>query len=107
MICPRCNQELGEGVTECQVCQQARSSQGPPPVVLPLPWYFESSMLWFAILSAGPLALPLIWWHPRMSWFLKLVITILTVVFTWLAVLAIIWMCGAIMDQWRQIRYML
>ncbi len=44
-----------------------------------LPWYYKNSALVIAVLSVGPLALPLIWLHPKMALSRKLLWT--TVVF--------------------------
>ena len=49
-----------------------------------LPWYFRTSVIVIAILSVGPLALPLVWWHPTLKPAWKAGITLATLVLTWL-----------------------
>lgn len=40
------------------------------------PWYFKTSVLVVALLSVGPFALPLLWFNPRYSRTLKIVVTL-------------------------------
>ena len=61
----------------------------PPrlPVEL-LPWYFRTWLIVIAIGSVGPLALPLVWWHPKLKTGWKIAITVGTLVLTWLMYVA-------------------
>ncbi len=45
-------------------------------------WYFKTSVVVIALLSVGPLALPLVWFHPQYSRFVKILTTVITVVLT-------------------------
>lgn len=76
----------------------------PPP---PLKWYFQKAMVWFIMLSLGPLGLPLIWVHPRLKWPMKIFITLITVVLTWLLVVAMIWAWKFCWAQWEEIQMMM
>lgn len=51
------------------------------------PWYFKSSSVVVAFILVGPLALPMVWFHPRYSLTKKTVITIVTVILTYFTVL--------------------
>lgn len=51
-----------------------------------LPWYFQTSVMVIALLSVGPLALPAVWWHPKMRPVWKVIVTILTILLTWATV---------------------
>ena len=53
-----------------------------------LPWYFKNSTVWIAVLSFGPLALPLIWLHPRMTSSKKMLWTAVILVLTYFLVVA-------------------
>ncbi len=46
-------------------------------------WYFNTSVVVIALLSAGPLALPLVWWHPRYRRVVKIVVTVITLALTY------------------------
>ncbi|MGF1483492.1 MAG: hypothetical protein ACFBZ8_03915 [Opitutales bacterium] len=63
-----------------------------PPVIEPaeVRWYYEFSFVLVMLFSFGPLALPLIWWHPKLGRFMKLLISVVTVLLSIAAVWAII-----------------
>jgi hypothetical protein len=48
------------------------------------PWYFSNVFVIIMLLSIGPLALPLIWFHPTLSMKWKISITSLTLAATYL-----------------------
>ncbi len=79
----------------------------PPPAPQVLKWYFEKAMVWFMILSLGPLALPLVWFHPRLKWPMKFFITVVTVLLTWLLIAVLIWAWQFCWAQWEEIQMML
>jgi len=45
-------------------------------------WYFKTSVVVIALLSAGPLALPLVWFHPHYTRFAKILTTVITIILT-------------------------
>lgn len=53
----------------------------PKPV--PQKWYFKIKILVIALLIAGPLALPLLWFNPRIKKSHKIIWTIILLVFTY------------------------
>lgn len=48
-----------------------------------LPWYFKTSVIVVVFLSVGPLALPMVWFHPRYKLLTKVAVTVLTVAATY------------------------
>ena len=48
-----------------------------------VPWYFRTPVIVIALLSAGPLALPMVWWHPKLKMPMKVIISIGVCLFTW------------------------
>jgi hypothetical protein len=48
-----------------------------------LPWYYRKTFIVIAILSVGPLALPLLWLRPNTSRAWKIGLTAATLVLTW------------------------
>ena len=52
-----------------------------------LPWYFTKGSLITAFLVVGPLALPLVWLHPKMATSRKVVWTVVTLILTYFMVL--------------------
>ena len=60
----------------------------PPPAKIG--WYFQPCNLVISFLCVGPLMLPLIWWHPKMTRARKIALTVVVLVasliLTWLLV---------------------
>ena len=48
-----------------------------------LPFLFRNSVIVIAVLSVGPLALPLIWMHPKMSGSKKILWTVVILVLSY------------------------
>jgi hypothetical protein len=43
------------------------------------PWYFKTSSLIIVFLCIGPLALPLVWFNPRFSQKVKIIISVIVI----------------------------
>lgn len=83
--CPYCAEEIHEEAIKCKHCGEFLDGAGQSRVAgTKLPWYFRTWVIVVALGSVGPLALPMIWWHPRLTLAWKIAISAGTLVLTWL-----------------------
>jgi hypothetical protein len=83
--CPFCAEDIQDEAIKCKHCGEFLDGRASLQLAeKKLPWYFRTSFIILAVCSVGPLALPLIWWHPRITRAWKIGLTIGILILSWI-----------------------
>ncbi len=79
--CPFCAEEIQEEAVKCKHCGEFLIDAELKHLKKDgdVKWYHSTAAVVISLLTVGPFALPLVWFHPKYSIVTKVVITILLI----------------------------
>lgn len=89
--CPHCAEEIDSEAVKCPFCREFVDDNLARPGLKKAkkaPWYFSKGWLIAALLSVGPLGLPLLWFNPRYKPLTKILWSIVIVVLSYFLIKA-------------------
>ncbi len=103
--CPTCSTAVTAEAVFCSSCGVALGAAGSPPSSARIKWYYN---IWFVLCMlffvAGPFGLPLVWKSPRFARWVKWLLTVVMVLYTWLLIDMTIRMTKAVLEHFSPLQ---
>lgn len=102
--CPFCAEEIQDAAIKCKHCGEFLEGYQRSEIKhQKRDWKSKKSTIIIAFLCVGPFALPLIWYHPKMSYRQKVVATAIIILITFMLCIIIWWCLRNIFEYYKQI----